>query len=88
MPTASIKNAGAVRDANNEAKRNASLWFKRAESMMLQAFKNWSNTTFTFDLRRRGLVRCISAEHRNLVYCIFVFFGECGTPWERVCCRF
>ena len=47
MPTASIKNADAVRDANNEAKRNASLWFKRAESMMLQAFKNWPNTTFT-----------------------------------------
>jgi hypothetical protein len=46
MPTLSTKNADAVRDANNEARRNTSLSVKRAESMMLQIFKNWPNTTF------------------------------------------
>ena len=34
-----------VRDADNEARRSASLSVKRAESRMLQAFKNWPNTT-------------------------------------------
>jgi hypothetical protein len=47
MPTPPIKNADAVHGANDEAKRNASLCVKRAEGMMLQAFKNWPNTTFT-----------------------------------------
>jgi hypothetical protein len=45
MPTPSIKNAD-VRDANNEARRNASLAVKRAESRLLQTFKNWPNITF------------------------------------------
>jgi hypothetical protein len=44
MPTPSTKNADAVRDANNEARRNASLSVNRAESMMRQNFKNWPNT--------------------------------------------
>ena len=35
-----------MRDANDEGERNASLSVKRAESMMLQTFKNWPNTTF------------------------------------------
>ena len=42
----STKNTDAVRDANDEARCNASLSVKRAESMMLQTFKNWPNTTF------------------------------------------
>jgi hypothetical protein len=46
MPTLSTKNEDAVRDANNEARRNASLAVKRADSMMLRIFKNWPNTTF------------------------------------------
>ena len=43
-PTPYTKNVG-VRDADNEARRSASLSVKRAESRMLQAFKNWPNTT-------------------------------------------
>ena len=43
MPTPFTKNAD---DANYEARRNASLSVKRAESIMLQTFKNWPNTTF------------------------------------------
>jgi hypothetical protein len=38
MPTPFIKNANAVRDANNKSRR------KRAESGMLQTFKTWPNT--------------------------------------------
>jgi hypothetical protein len=45
IPTPSIKNVD-VRDANNEARRNASLAVKRAESRLLQTFNNWPNTTF------------------------------------------
>jgi len=45
MPTPYTKNVD-VRDADNEARRSASLSVKRAESGMLQAFKNWPNTTF------------------------------------------
>lgn len=43
MPTPYTKNVD-VRDADNEARRNASLAVKQAESRMLQAFKNWPNT--------------------------------------------
>jgi hypothetical protein len=45
MPTPSTKSVDA-RDANNEARRNASLAVIRAESRLLQTFKNWPNTTF------------------------------------------
>jgi hypothetical protein len=46
MPTPFTKNADVVRDANNEARLNASLSAKRAKSMMLRTFKNWPNTMF------------------------------------------
>jgi hypothetical protein len=45
MPTPSTKTVNA-RDANNEARRSASLAVIRVESRLLQTFKNWPNTTF------------------------------------------
>ena len=39
-------NARAVRDGNNEARRNANLSVKRGQSVMLRALKNWPNATF------------------------------------------
>jgi hypothetical protein len=43
MPTSSTKNVD-VRDANNEARPNASLAVKLAESRFLQTFKCWPNS--------------------------------------------
>ena len=34
-------NARAVRDSNNEARRNANLSVKRGQSVMLRTLKNW-----------------------------------------------
>jgi hypothetical protein len=45
MPTPSTKNADAVRDVNDEARRNASLSVNRVGRMIRQNFKNRSNTT-------------------------------------------
>ena len=39
-------NARAVRDSNNEARRNANLSVKRGQSVMLRTLKNWPNATF------------------------------------------
>jgi hypothetical protein len=50
-------------------------------------FKELAQSKGRCDLRR-GLVCFISAEHRNLVNCIFVFIGERRSPWEGVRCRF
>ena len=45
LPTPSTKNANAVPDAADEARLSVSLSAKRAESIMLQTFKNWPHTT-------------------------------------------
>src|SRR4029453_15770479 len=43
--TPATRNADVIPDANNEARRDASLSLDRGQSAMLQTLKNWPNTT-------------------------------------------